>query len=132
WKVPLSDLALRALASWRPRVSSKGPIFRALMVRAERIVVAARGLSESAIYAVITKRAEVAGIECYPHLLRHTFTSWRQGQPGDVIASVRGHKLPNVGEIETYMDPEIAGEIGRQTTPPELVRIADPLLRRFE
>jgi integrase len=138
WKVPLSDLALRALGSWEAAVWANGrspkggPIFRALGRAGGRVAVSSKGLSEVGIYAVITRRADDAGLECYPHMLRHTFTTWRQDQRVDVIASVTGHKLTNVGEVVTYMDPEIAGEIGRKTTPPELVRIADPLLKRFE
>lgn len=133
WKVPLSDLTLRALNGWQRVVRGQGPIFRSLSIgTGGRVTAAAKGLSEIGIYATITRRAKTAGLEFYPHLLRHTFTGWRQGQPNEVIASVTGHKLPEMGEIATYMDPEIAGEIGRQTTPPQLVKITDPLLKRFE
>ncbi len=132
WKVPLSDLALRAIAGWRPKVRGDGPIFRALTQRDGQRVVGPKGLSEAAIYSIVVERAKLVGLDCYPHILRHTFTTWRQDQHPRVVASVTGHKLPNIGELATYMDPEIAGEIGRQTTPPELIQIADPLLRRFE
>lgn len=147
WKVPLSDTALYALDSWRARAGApSGPVFPRILRRGPTLTRDA--LSGTAIYNMVTARAKRAGIgHAHPHLLRHTFVSWRIENHVDywIIASVTGHSVGGiadfksearnhglVGNVERYVDLELAGAEGRKTTPAWFAQLARGLLKRFE
>lgn len=140
FKVPLSDTAMLALERWQAVLDVKtGYIFRRLIRRENsEPKVTPDGLSGTSIYEMIVKRAELAKLEdVYPHILRHTFVSWRLNVPSYIIASVTGHSLKALdgvdlhGNVAKYMDPELAGEEGRKTTPPWFAQLVRRLLKEF-
>lgn len=137
--VPLSDTAMLALHDWlgwlRSQGVKDGPIFRGLRPLLDQkghraYAVATEGISQTRIYQTIRNRAEQAQIEhVHPHLLRHTFITWRvaDGVPAPQIAAVTGHNLsghhPSIpssgmGELATYSDAKLLGGLAREFTPP--------------
>lgn len=133
YNVPLSDVALRSLVPWQSWLATKrsstakGPIFKRLFAgetRKRRKIydVSEIGISEVMIHKVIAGRAAQAGIRhVHPHLLRHTFVTWRElaGLEPIQIASITGHKGPVDGfsGLTSYIDmAQIGGEV-RNTTP---------------
>lgn len=131
YNVPVSDTALAALAPWRAartvkRTKPAGEIFCAVErvlvgdLRVDRIVPGK--LSTQAIYALVQRRGAAAGMpDLHPHLLRHTFVTWRleAGLTPHQITSITGHRLAGdgLGSLATYADRRVAGAAARQTTP---------------
>jgi len=106
--VPLSDTAVAAIEPWRRWLRghkiTKGALFRALPRKVDAQGRTGHGVSptpltEVGIYKIIAHRAEQAGLErCYPHILRHTFITWRlqAGLAPYEIAAITGHRLAGV------------------------------------
>lgn len=130
--VPLSDTAIAAIEPWRRWLRghkiTKGALFRALprQVDAQGRTghgVSATPLTEVGIYKIIAHRAEQAGLaRCYPHILRHTFITWRlqAGLAPYEIAAITGHRLagtPGLGGLGSYIDGTRIAEKARQHTP---------------
>jgi len=130
--VPLSDAVMTAIDPWRQwlrgRKVNKGPLFRSLARRINTqgrtvYLVGDRPLSESAIYKIVTHRAEQAGLgHVHPHIFRHTFITWRMqgGAQPYQVAAITGHKIANItgmGALGGYIDVSRVGQEARQTTP---------------
>ncbi len=124
--VPLTTTAVRALVPWMERVNAKrGPMFRPITLQNElrtgrlKAKIISRPLSEAAIYTMIRSRCRRAGIvDGHPHVLRHTFTSWRvaAGYQPHEIAAVTRHSI-NLGAIEIYMNKDEIAKKMRDSTP---------------
>jgi site-specific recombinase XerD len=130
YPVPLSDTAKHALDCWvtwlkGQRVTS-GYVFRRLTKR-----LATKGLvwdvgdsiSERAIHQILVDRGQQAGLRTmHPHLLRHTFITWREMEsiPEAHIAAMTGHIIAGLGEFGGYIDRAALGAKIRNTTPPWL------------
>jgi integrase/recombinase XerD len=141
YSVPLSPLSLRVISAW----SSTSGLSRGAILRGARRYMNQKtgkiahefhpvGLSDAAIYTIITERAERAGIgHVHPHTLRHTFITWRQaaGLTTQQIAAVTGHKLgPEFGAIDTYVNRYFANAPNAMNaTPSWLVARVEELLR---
>lgn len=130
--VPLSDTAVAAIEPWRrwlrARKVTKGALFRALPRRVDAQGHTGHGVSDApltevGIYKIIAHRAQQAGLErCYPHILRHTFITWRlqAGLAPYEIAAITGHRLagaPGLGGLGSYIDGTRIAEKARQHTP---------------
>jgi integrase len=145
WKVPLSPTALDALERWQHAIDVKrGPVFRRLLKIAKRdetvIKVTSKGITTTAIYKMIVRRALLAGIgHVHPHILRHTFITWRvdAGVRPIYISAITGHKVDAISEddqygvIESYVNKESLGEEARKTTPPWFAQLVRRLLKEF-
>jgi integrase len=135
--VPLSDTAMLAIEDWRGWLAGRGlkegPLFASFKPfidpKGHRAYEPVGGVSSIRIYQIVTERAKIAKIaHVHPHLLRHTFITWRlmAGLTAPQIASITAHKLGsgsslpggNLGEIGTYMDTKMLGDTARQSTPP--------------
>jgi len=118
--VPLSDVAVRALALWIDKLAfggtkPKGALFRP----ARRGAIDNKALSVSAIKKLLSERGAEAGIgHINPHMFRHTFVTWRTA--ADIapheIAAITGHAL-NLGALGGYMDKVAIGAKIRGATP---------------
>lgn len=119
--VPLSDTAVMAIKHWlawlcdRDAVQS-GPLFRPLDdPRAGRV------LANTTIAKIFDKRAKAAGLShINPHLLRHTFVTWRseQGLQPHEIAAITHHDITKaLGALGGYIDQRATGGRVRNTTP---------------
>jgi integrase len=137
--VPLSDTAtiainlwLNMLANLRTRSGASaavaGPLFRPLtrrIVGVSRVFVAeTRPLSESAITKILHERSKG---RVNPHLLRHTFITWRTEiaklKPHE-IAAITHHDLSKLlGALGGYMDLRALGAESRNHTPRWLVEL---------
>jgi integrase len=148
--VPLSDASVIAIHLWlvalaRLRVAADsgaadaGPLFRPLahrVVRSARTQIAAtRALSHTAIDDILNNHAKAAGLRrINPHLLRHTFVTWRerQGLQPQEIAAITHHDITKaLGALGGYMNPREIGGSVRNRTPEwlaELVRARRELL----
>lgn len=133
YPVPLSDTALAALEPWRTWCKSqkvattKGPIFRGLYRRLARSAkvqyeIGDEALSKASIYKIVSRRAQACGLAgIHPHILRHTFITWRmqQGLQPYQIAAITGHKiagLAGMGALGGYVDvAKVGGEVRNQT-----------------
>src|SRR5882672_1357709 len=127
WNVPLSDLCLEALEPWKRWLKkehhNKGPIFCQLkrhVTPQDRLVhLPGEELSTYSIYKIVKQRGKNADIlNMYPHVLRHTFITWRKlaKVPEEQIASITGH-APDVGwkSMSTYLDVALVGKTARET-----------------
>ena len=135
FEVPLSDTAALAIESWRRRAELRptGPILRGikrrLHSRGHTYEVLRGGLTDGAVYKAITTRATKAGlIDVHPHILRHTFITWRMQMGHDPvrIAAITGHRWygREWQNMSSYIDlASIAREV-RQSTPAWLVELA--------
>jgi len=138
FNVPLSDAVMIAIEPWRQwlkaRKATKGPLFRSLLRRMDArgklgYIIGEKPLSESAIYQIVTLRAEQAGLEnVHPHIFRHTFITWRMqgGAQPYQIAAITGHKMTNIagmGVLGGYVDASRVGIEARQATPPWLSKL---------
>ena len=138
FEVPLSDIAQLVVSDWvtwlRRQGVSKGSMFprfkrttRILGGRSPSREIAYQvqlgaGMSDTAIYEVVTKRSREAGIKhVHPHLLRHSFITWRHqaGLDGPQIASITGHKVKSAqwGAVAGYLDPQALAATARNSTP---------------
>jgi integrase len=133
FSVPLSDVALGAIGSWRTWLDSQrarktGPVFRRLrlrLVKNKRIhVVEDTAISGQAIHTIVGSRAKQAGLDTehsiHPHLFRHSFVTWRgnEGGASDAqIASITGHSMASSGALAGYKDLMMIGESARLQTP---------------
>jgi integrase/recombinase XerD len=127
--VPLSDIAVAALARWRVwsevNGAKSGPVFRALrrsLGKRGQIVLkpSKTALGATAIQNLVATRGESAGIaHIHPHLFRHTFVTWRvdMGLEPIEIASITGHSLPSLGAMSTYIDMAVVGGNARTKSP---------------
>jgi integrase len=146
YHVPLSDTAVAALDDWREWLeehrAKNGPVFR----RIERNVHEVRGkvqttyspkpdgISPEMIYKMIVGRLGIIGIHGYPHLLRHTFITWRTNQRLNApeIVSITGAGLGNTAwaNMPDYIDKEFIGQRTRNSTPPWLAQLVADVLRK--
>lgn len=126
--VPLSDTALLALQPWLAFLSGhnqlEGPMFRPI---GRYVTPDSKLLSPSMFAKIFRERAKAAGLRhINPHLLRHTFITWReaQGLVPHEIASITHHDLAKaLGALGGYMDArEIGGRV-RNRTPEWLVEL---------
>jgi integrase len=138
--VPLSDTAFAALRSWvdwlkKQRIAS-GPVFRKLAYGRLGDVLTPTGINE-----LLETRSSAANIRrINPHMLRHTFISWRNRAgflPID-IGEITGHKVKTyvvdgmamkIGGMNTYFHREI--EPIRSATPPWLAQLVSDLIKGF-
>jgi integrase len=138
YPVPISDTALAALEPWRTWCKSqkvtKGPIFRGLYRRLARSAkvqyqLGDDALSKPAIYKIVSRRATGCGLAgIHPHILRHTFITWRmqQGLMPYQIAAITGHKiagLAGMGALGGYVDAARVGAEVRNSTPEWLKKL---------
>ena len=137
YPVPLSDAALHAIGTWRAWLRKRdagtiGPLFprltRELGPRGLFVYQLGDGISKSAIYKLVESRARAAGIVgMHPHLLRHTFVTWRQeaGLSPIQIASITGHKTfgDEWRNMAPYVDMSVLAEQARNSTPPWLAAL---------
>jgi integrase len=138
--VPLSDAAYAALSAWIAWLRSKritsGPAFRRLSSRQQ---IGDEPLTNTGVNELIAKRAKLAEIRhINPHMLRHTFISWRS-QAGLLpidIAEITGHKVSTyvvdnmamrMSGMSTYMHRDV--NTIRNTTPVWLAALVAELLR---
>lgn len=136
WEVPLSDTCMLALEHWK-KSGKLGPVFPQLKRRVANgklVLDEGAALSSNTIYKVIKARAEEADISnMYPHVLRHTFITWRKVErvPEEMIASITGH-APDVGwkNMSVYVDMAVVGKDARQTTPAWLAQLVSELIKR--
>jgi len=145
YPVPLSDLCVATIAHWRKWLTKnkhmKGAVFPRLDKRigpkGDIVWTPRDGLSLPMINKIMTGRASAAGLDhMHPHLLRHTFISWREatGLSSVQIASITGHrpskdeKGQSWGAMGGYLDLELAGETARNSTPEWLAALVDKLL----
>jgi len=147
FNVPLSDTAKLALDGWiewlRRRRITSGPVFRRFTaVRDDRGVRYEPGeapLTDTGINEIVAKRAKLAGIRhVNPHMLRHTFISWRSQAdltPFD-ISAITGHKVTAIalggmqirpGAMETYIHRDVNPI--RNSTPKWLAELVTQTLR---
>lgn len=131
FEVPLSDVTLQAIEPWcewlRQHKVTKGPVFRRLLPgisqKGKRVYdVSPSGISDAMIAKIVADRARHAEIgHVHPHLLRHTFVTWReQAQLSDrQIASITGHKgsVEGFSGITAYIDVAVIGGTVRNSTP---------------
>lgn len=128
--VPISDTALAAIAPWRTWLGAKrGALFRPLTRQLDRNGFAWRegpaGLSTSAIYKLVARRAASVNLEIHPHLFRHTFITWRTlaGYAPHEVASVTGHTVAGIGALGGYIDMQAIGLKMRESTPAWLAEL---------
>lgn len=134
YNVPLSDTAVLAMEPWlawlRVRKVPKGPLFRSIHRRLteERWAIGEDEVAPQTFYDTIGKRAEAAGLgHVHPHILRHTFVTWRldQGLTPHQISAITGHRLPGdgLGNIARYGDLKEAARTARLATPAWLATV---------
>lgn len=136
--VPLSDTALAALQPWLTLLATQdGPVFRPLARHAGRLSAAwaaePRALSKSAVAKLLDERARTAGLgHLNPHLLRHTFVTWRseQGLQPHEIAAITHHDVTKaIGALGGYIDPRATGARVRNATPAWLAELVQARIR---
>jgi integrase len=133
YDVPLSDLALGVLEGWREKLKRKsGPAFPRFRHTAGKLtpaIGADSGISLQMINKVLATRAKEAGVrDVHPHILRHTFITWRleAGYSFMQIASITGHKTftdhtgGGARAMAPYVDMTMLAEQIRNATPPWL------------
>lgn len=142
--VPLSDTAFVALSAWLGWLKTKrithGPAFRRLVKRLTKPQIGEESLTNTGINELVEKRAKLASIRhVNPHMLRHTFISWRSQagfHPMD-IAEITGHKVHTyiidrmamkIGAMSTYFHRDVNAI--RNSTPSWLRTLVDDLLKR--
>lgn len=122
YPVPLTDLAYAVIDEWRSflrRRKIDGPLFPAF----GKTLDGREALSLDGIYSIITSRGDAANIrDLHPHILRHTFVTWRldQGFNDIEIATITGHKF-NAGGVGTYIDRYVIAQKIQPYTPPWLI-----------
>lgn len=127
FSVVLSPTARDALIPWAQMVGKRtGPVFRPIVERVTKdgrrsAVIVPRGLSGAAIHQLVARHGTQARLDVFPHLFRHSFSSWRIAarHPPHAIAAVTGHSL-DIGALGGYVTPEALAETMRDTTPPWL------------
>lgn len=140
YAVPLSETVMHILSDWREWLSRRGiksgSVFRRLDARVskhgKRDYEIGTGVSAAAINKIISERAERAGIQhVHPHLLRHTFLTWRRdaGLEHDAIASITGHRFKE-SFMDVYVDKSSLASSWntRNTTPKWLVELVDRMI----
>jgi integrase len=138
--VPLSSTASRMIENWRGWLRKQGMRQGAVFTGFhKRIGSKGRNtyeptgeISLPAIYKILTRRAETAGIKgMHPHLLRHTFVTWRQdaGLSAIQIASITGHKTLGIewANMQPYLDLKMIAELARESTPIWLIEFVNNL-----
>lgn len=127
--VPLSDVAVLALRPWLADLDysgvHEGPLFRPFRrhvgKRTTTLIAEAKQLSRSAIGKIFDERAAAAGLRhINPHLLRHTFVTWRAaaGLAPHEIAAITHHDLGKaIGTLGGYMDARAIGGQVRNRAP---------------
>lgn len=140
--VPLSDTALLAISDWAGWLAGRGvkqgPVFPTLHAGLDKkggryFEPGLTSLSLMRIYDLVTARGKAAGLKhVHPHLMRHTFVTWRKAEGLDVlaIASITGHKLNTEAKgLSPYFDLKALGETARQSTPPWFAEYVRGLIR---
>jgi len=125
-RVPLNADAARALARWLAvRGTAPGPLFVAtdrygnLAGQAGRATggVAPKGITASAVYRVIARRAAAAGVaDLSPHDFRRTFV-------GDLLE--KGHDLSTVQRLAGHAAPTTTARYDRRGEAPQARATAD-------
>jgi integrase len=141
WDVPLSDLSLATITRWRSWLAGhkikSGGLFRALTPQIDRkqkrvYVPTGDGVSKTMIGTIISERAKTANIiHVHPHILRHTFITWRteQGLTDTEIASITGHQpVGQFNALQVYKDMARIGGTVRNSTPAWLAKLVLELL----
>ena len=142
FSVPLSSTAMKVVAPWRTWLRKhdlpKGALFTGFAKRigpkGQNVYTPTGTISLPAIYKIIEGRAEIAKIkDMHPHLLRHTFITWREqfGLSAVQIASITGHKTFGAewSNMRGYIDMSVVAEQARESTPPWLVKLVDELVK---
>ncbi len=142
YEVPLSDTAAKILSDWRRWLTTHdakaGPVFcrlvPAVSKNQQRIYVPSGSLSTTMIYKLVAKRATLAGLkDVHPHLLRHTFMTWRTatGLNPPQIASITGTKLKGTdwATQAPYIDMAVMANTARNATPQWLAELVDRMVR---
>lgn len=131
YPVPLSNTAQLALAPWRAWLKRRPPPTGALFPRLLRTLDPATGhfqwepagaLSGDGVYKLLNARAAQADLgDFHPHVLRHTFITWRTaaGCSPIQIASITGHKTfgDEWKNMQPYVDMTAIAEAVRESTP---------------
>lgn len=136
YPVPLSDPALAVLAPWRAWLARHPPPTDALFPRLLRTMDArgafvwtpAAALAQSGLYKLVCGRGAEAELGAlHPHILRHTFITWRTaaGLSPIQIASITGHKTfgDEWKNMAPYVDMTALAEEARNSTPPWLANL---------
>lgn len=135
--VPLSDTAILALKPWLSWLSqmgvTTGPVFQPVVwgLNQSGLRVPSpmkRQLSFSAIEQILIQRSAAAAIpHVNPHMLRHTFITWRTiaGHQPHEVASMTGHAIKGIGALGGYMDMYAIGGLVRNATPTWLVQFIE-------
>lgn len=144
FNVPLSDTAQAILEDWIKWLHGQhirtGAIFRRLSPRQQApYFEIGDALTDTGVNEIVARRAKAAEIRhVNPHMLRHTFISWREqaGLTPFDIAAITGHKVTAVafggvqvrpGAMQTYIHRDV-NQI-RNATPPWLSDLVNGLLR---
>lgn len=121
YTVALSETADRALKPWGRFLEdskiTKGPVWRSLRQQGRKLIIGS-GFTSQAIYNLVTQYAEEAKLpRLTPHIIRHTFISWRlaAGWTPQQIAAITGHQLPrtlgvvhgDIGAMHGYVTPSV-------------------------
>lgn len=128
FNVPLSDTAVRVLRDWigwlnRHRIKN-GPVFRRLSLRvadndARYLEPGDAQITDTGINEIVARRAKSAELRhVNPHMLRHTFISWRNqaGLTPFDVAAITGHKVTAIafggvqvrpGAMQTYIHRDV-------------------------
>lgn len=127
--VPLSATAMRAIDDVANRLElprKHGPIFPGITRKvipggALRLTPTSTPFGPEAIYKMIVARGKRIGLDIHPHLLRHTFITWReeQGLNAPQIASITGHQTFGVewANLKPYIDMKVLAGAAREATP---------------
>lgn len=125
YEIPLSDLLLDQLERWKRWRADRAcyvsdAIFPA-MPFATNHISGGEPIGGQAIYKIITTRAAQANLDVHPHMLRHSFVTWRKQAGFDAvhIAAMTGHKSlghewRNMG---AYLDMAKIADAIRNSTP---------------
>lgn len=122
--IPLTPTAIAAITPWRTYAKIKrGPLFRPMLPKIDskgvnRLTIHDRRMSDDAIYVMMRDRCRTIGLKGHPHLLRHTFISWRtqQGYLPHEIAVVSKHTV-DIGAMKHYIDDDALAQKMRESTP---------------
>ncbi len=123
--VPVGELALKALAQWRPirdQVLKRGPSGEVLG-DSGALLIGRHGtrLSAQAIWERLKARAQAAGIHTpvHPHMLRHSFASHLLQSSGDLraVQELLGHANISTTQVYTRLDHQHLSKIYDQAHP---------------
>lgn len=136
YQVPLSDTAFAAIKKWQTVGRDNDamfPAFRRSLVGTGLQFTPVGPLSSSAIAKTIVGLGRSVGLTVHPHILRHTFITWRElaGLNAVQIASITGHQsLPvEYRNMDAYIDMAAIAASARNATPKWLAEYVAQHLR---